>query len=118
MCVEIFKSEEQHSYKPELPLQEQICGCDEVIIDCTNPKCIKVNKFLDEVEKICKNGQSLPIQLKLADNSNLKLYSKTKKLNKELLLNDIVRQAVLIHKNTDDKLKELFDMCSKGNCGG
>jgi len=117
MCIEIVKSEAQESYKPNLPFEEQICGCQEVLIDCTNPKCSKVAKFLDEVEKICKNGQSLPIQIKLADNSNFSLFKKTKQLNRELLLNDIIGQVVLIHKNADTKLRELSELCAKGQCG-
>jgi hypothetical protein len=116
MCVEIIKSEVQQSYKPELPFEEQICGCQEVLIDC-EPNCPKVVKFLDEVEKVCKNGQTLPIEIKLANNSNLKLFKKTKELNKDLLLNDIMGQIVLVHKNTDDKLKELSEMCLKDKCG-
>lgn len=117
MCVEIFKSENKQSYKPELPFEDQIYGCQEVLIDC-EPNCPKVAKFLDEVEKICRNGQTLPINIKLADNTNFKLFSKTTQLNKELLLNDIITHAVLIHKNADAKLKELSEICTKGNCGG
>lgn len=115
MCVEIFKLDVKQSYKPELPFQEQFIGSDEVLIDC-DPDCPKVSKFLDEVEKICRNGQSLPIKIKLADNLSFKLFSKTKKLNRELLVNDIIGQAVLLHKNTDVKLKELSEMCLKGEC--
>ena len=117
MCVEIIKSECTCSYKPWLPFEEQIKDSKEVFIDC-EPTCPKVVKFLDEVEKICRNGQSLPLNIKLSDNLNLKLYSKTKKLNKELLLNDIIGQVALIHKNADDKLKELSELCTKGSCGG
>ena len=117
MCVEIIKYNEQQSYKPELPFEEQFCDCQEVLIDCT-PGCPKVVKFLNEVEKICKNGQSLPLNIKLADNTNLKLFSKTKELNKELILNDIIHHAVLFHQDTDNKLKELSEMCLKGNCSG
>lgn len=117
MCVEIYKPESKQSYKPELPFEEQVMGSQEILIDC-EPNCPKVAKFLDEVERICKNGQSLPIQIRLADNSNLKLFKKAKQLNQDLLVNDIIGQAVLIHKNADTKLKELSDMCSKGDCGG
>lgn len=116
MCVEIFKSDTKQSYKPELPFEEQFIGSKEVLIDCES-NCPKVARFLDEVEKICKNGQSLPITIRLADNSNLKLFKETKKLNKDLFLNDIIGHAVLLHKNTDDKLKELSEMCIKGQCG-
>jgi hypothetical protein len=115
MCVEIFKFDSKQSYKPELPFEEQVLDSQEILIDC-EPNCPKVVKFLNEVERVCKLGQSLPINIKLANNSNLNLFSKTKKLNEELLLNDIIGQAVLIHKNTDDKLKELSEMCLKGSC--
>lgn len=115
MCVEIIKADDQQSYKPELPFEEQIKGSVEVHIDC-EPNCPKVAAFFDEVEKVCKNGQSLPIQIKLIDNNSLKLYSKTKKLNKDLLINDIIKQAVLLNKTADDKLKELSEICLKGKC--
>jgi hypothetical protein len=117
MCVEIIKSEDQQSYKPELPFDAQISGSQEVLIDC-NPDCPKVAKFLDEVEKICKNGQTLPIHIKLANNSDLNLFKKTKQLNNDLLINDIIGQTVLIHKHADIKLKELSELCLKGKCGG
>jgi hypothetical protein len=113
MCVEILKSEEKQSYKPELPFEDQVRGSKEVLIDC-EPSCPKVAKFLDEIVKICKNGQSLPITIRLADNTNIKLFSKIKKLNKELLFNDIVGKLVLLHKNMDTKLQEISEMCLNG----
>lgn len=115
MCVEILKQENKQSYNPELPFDEQINGSKEVLIDC-NPECPKVTKFFKEIEKICKNGQSLPIKIKLADNTAFKLFNKTKKLNKELLINDIIGHAVLLHKDLDTKLKELSELCLKGKC--
>ena len=114
MCVEIFKLDNKQSYKPELPFEEQVVGSKEVLIDC-EPNCPKVTHFLDEVEKICKNGQYLPFNIKLADNSNFKLFKKVKKLNKEITTSDIISKMVLFHKNADDKLKELSDMCLKGD---
>jgi hypothetical protein len=116
MCVNIIKSDEILSYKPELSFEEQIRDSQEVVIDC-NIDCPKVAKFLDEVENICRNGKTLPITLYTTDITRLNLFSKTKRLNNELLLNDIVGQLALIHKNTDVKLKELSDICLKGSCG-
>ncbi len=116
MCVEIFKFDAKQSYNAELPFEDQIKDSKEVLIDCS-PDCPKVAKFLGEVEKVCKNGQSLPIKIKLADNTNFKLFNKTKKLNTDLLINDIISHAVLLHKDTDAKLKELSEICMKGSCG-
>lgn len=117
MCVEIFKPESKQSYKPELPFEEQFDGCQEVLIDC-EPNCPKVAKFLDEIDKICKRGRSLPLNIKLANNTSFVLFKKTKQLSHDLLINDIIGQMALIHKNADTKLKELSEMCLKGSCGG
>jgi hypothetical protein len=114
MCVEIIKPEHNVSFKPELPLEEQISGSKEVIIDC-EPDCPKVIKFLDEVEKACKYGKTLGIKLKMVGN-NLNLFSKTAKLNKELATNDIISKMALIYDRADKGLAEISNMCKKGNC--
>ena len=114
MCVEIIGPESKISFKPELPLEEQIVGSKEVLIDCT-PDCPKVVKFLSEVEKACKCGKTLNIKLKMLGN-NLNLFNKTRKLNKEIMNNDIVSKIALLYDRTDRGLEELSNMCRKGKC--
>lgn len=108
MCVEIVKPEETISYKLELPLEEQICNCSEVLIDCDS-NCDKVHKFLDEVEKACQCGKNLAFTIKLENSSDLQLFRKTKRLNKEIAINDIISKVSLLYKKADDKLKEISD---------
>ena len=115
MCVEIIGPETKFSFKPELPFEEQICGCSEAIIDCAEPNCPKVAKFLDEVEKACKHGKTLNFKLKMFGN-NLNLFNKTRKLNKEIVNNDIVKQIALLYDKADRSLQELSSMCKKGKC--
>jgi len=114
MCVELVKSETQVSFKPELPLEEQICGCQEAIIDC-EPDCPKVLKFLAEVEKACQYGKSLGIKLSLVDTHNFGLFKKVKDLNQAIATSDIIHQIVLFHDKADRRLEEIANMCRKPN---
>jgi MoaA/NifB/PqqE/SkfB family radical SAM enzyme len=55
-----------------------------------------------------------PLKEKVVD---AKLYKKNKKLARDLVINDIVGRIVTLHKETDDKLKELEDLCEESDCG-
>jgi hypothetical protein len=46
-----------------------------------------------------------------------KLFKKNKELAKETLVDDIIKGLALFHKNTDDGLKELAELCKKDKCG-
>lgn len=41
------------------------------------------------------------------------LFKKNKKLKKDRNWNDIISKLVLMHKKTDDELKELVQLCAK-----
>jgi hypothetical protein len=108
MCVEIIKPEETVSYRLDLPFQEQVCDSKEVLIDC-DTNCEKVQGFLDEVQKACQCGQNIGFKIKLTNLNDLQLFKKTKKLNNDLLVNDIIRHIVDVYNKTDNKLRELSD---------
>jgi hypothetical protein len=55
-----------------------------------------------------------PLKEKVVDS---KLWKKNKKLAKDLVLDDIIGRIAVLHKETDDKLKELVEICEKGDCG-
>jgi hypothetical protein len=48
---------------------------------------------------------------------NAKLWKKNKKLARDLVVDDIIGRIAVLHKETDDKLKELVEICEKGDCG-
>ena len=48
--------------------------------------------------------------------NNLNLFNKTRKLNKEIMNNDIVSKIALLYDRTDRGLEELSNMCRKGKC--
>ena len=117
MCVKIVKSKQKVPYNVDLPLDEQLKGSEEILIDC-EPDCPKMIKLMDEIENHCKFGQMLPIKLKMVNNNNLQLFKKTRQLNKEIQLNDIIKNMVQLHKAADDGLQELVEICNKGKCSG
>jgi hypothetical protein len=45
------------------------------------------------------------------------LFKKNKKLQKDTITDDIIKAFVLLHKKTDDGLKELSEMCLKNKDG-
>lgn len=44
-------------------------------------------------------------------------FKKNKKIKIDNLTDDIIKSLVLLHKKTDDGLKELAEMCLQGNDG-
>lgn len=116
MCVEIIQPQGSVAYNTEQPFKEQVMGSKEVLIDCEST-CPRVVKFLDEIEKICKDGTPFPINLKIKHNGNLHLFKKNKQINNDLGVNDIIKGLVQFHKKADDGLREIAEMCSRGKCG-
>jgi hypothetical protein len=58
-------------------------------------------------------------QTKSEDNViDSKTFKNNKKLKNDRLLNDIIKEAVLFHKKTDEALQELAEMCTKEINGG
>jgi hypothetical protein len=55
-----------------------------------------------------------PLKEKVVDS---KLWKKNKKLAKDLVLDDIIGRIAVLHKETDDKLKELVEICEESDCG-
>lgn len=113
MCVDIIKENEILAYDINSSFEEQIKNSKEAVIDCNKENCPKVFSFLNKMEKFCKDGFSLPIELKVVDNTNIKLFKKIKGLRKSLLLNDIIGQLALTHKKADNELEDILKMCNK-----
>jgi phosphatidylinositol kinase/protein kinase (PI-3 family) len=91
--------------------EDQIKDCKEVVIDCD---CEKVHKFLDEVENCCSKGKILNFNIKMVNTTNLGVYRKTKQVNKELKINDIINGLVQFHQKADKELEEISNICKKG----
>lgn len=61
-------------------------------------------------------SESTEVLENMNDNLNDKIvevssFKRRKKQKKQILVNDIIKEMVLLHKNTDESLKELTRIC-------
>lgn len=118
MCIKIVRSKGEVSYNTERPLEEQLRGSKQIVINY-EPCDPTIDKFLDEVERLCKNGITAKLNIKFNHNNNLAGARTSKKmamLSKELDFNEIIKLMVTAQAEADKKLKELSGICSGSNC--
>lgn len=118
MCVKIIRSKEEVSYNSELPLEDQIKGCKQVVVNY-EPCDPSIDKFLDEVERLCKNGIAANLNIKFNHNNNLtgaKIGKEMYRLAKDLDINEIIKLMVTAQAEADRKLEELSGLCLGKNC--
>lgn len=118
MCVKIVRSKAEVSYDMNTPLEEQLKGCKQIVVNY-EPKDPAIDKFLGEVERLCKNGISTKLNIEFNHN-NFLLGAKTSKqlakLAKQLDFNEIIKFMVNSHAESDKKLEEIANYCMDGNC--
>lgn len=109
MCVKIIKNECEIEYNPSRPLEEQIKGSTEVIVNY-QPSDKSINDFLAEVQRYSKVGISAELNIKVIHNNDIsgfKLRKQLKKALNDIKLNEIIKIMVISHTEMDDKLGEL-----------
>lgn len=118
MCIKILRSKEEFSYDSEKPLEEQIKGSRQIIVNY-EPFDPSIDKFLDEVERLCKNGITANLNIKFNHNNNLKgikIRKEMLKLSRDLDINEIIKIMVIAQAEADKKLEELSGICLGKNC--
>ena len=113
MCIRIINNQGEISYNMTRPLDEQIRGSKQVIIDY-KPEDPSVDKFLDEVERLCKHGVSASLNIRFNHNDNLagaRIKKKMGGLEVDLDINELIKLMATAHKETDKKLEELVNYC-------
>jgi len=117
MCIKIFKSDQPISYDMSRPLEEQIQGSKKIVVDY-DPKDESVDKFLDEVERLCKHGISASLNIKFNHNNNLsgaRIRKQLDQLSEDLDVNELIKMLSLTYADVDKKLEELHKYCKIGN---
>lgn len=113
MCIKIIKSKQEYSYNMEIPLEEQLKGSKQIVVNY-DPQDPSVEKFLNEVERLCKHGITANLNIKFNHNNHI-LGARTRKeitkLVKELDLNEVIKLMVTMQSETDKKLEELSIYC-------
>ena len=113
MCIKIVNAQQEISYDADRPLEEQIAGCEQIIVNY-EPFDTKIDKFLQEVDRFSRTGVNAKLSIKVIHNNNIfgfKIKQKLKQATDDMVLNDIIKLMVLSQIETDSKLKELSETC-------
>lgn len=112
MCIKIINENSEIPYNIEKPLEEQIVGCKQIVVDY-EPFNQEVDKFLQEIQRFANTGIHTDISIKVVHNNYLAGFTAKKNLNRALNdidLNEIIKLMVLAQLETDKKLKELANI--------
>jgi len=115
MCVKIVRSHEEREFNPSEPLEQQVRGAKQVVINY-KPNDAQLEAFMDQIDRIIKNGISCQMNIKVNSNNTLKGYQVERKIEKalqELDVNEAIRLLVTSHSETDKKLEVMEELCSK-----
>jgi len=115
MCVKIIKCSHEIPYDAERPLEEQIHGSEQIIVNF-QPEDPEIKKFLDEVERICQTGVSCNLNILVRTNNMLngaRVKRRAKELESQIMLNDAIKLMALAQAEVDKKLEELSEMMKK-----
>ena len=115
MCIKIIKSDSEARYDSSIPLEDQLCGSQHIVINY-EPKNTDIDRFSDELERLCKTGTSIEVSVDVIHGNNLrgaKAKKRIGRLMKDLDLNEAVKLLVNLQSKTDKKLEELANHCYK-----
>lgn len=115
MCIKILNFGLERAYDINKPLEDQICDSSEVRIKY-EPKDPTLDKFLNEIERLCKNGISTKMNINVSHNNysnGLKVKKQVKRLTKDLDINEAIKLLTKLHATTDKALIEMSDFCKR-----
>lgn len=115
MCVKIIREEGELIYNPARPLEEQIKGSQEVVVNYV-PFDKSIDRFLEEMQKFAKYGVQSSLSIRVMHNNHLAGFRMKKSIEKalnDITLNEIIKVMVISHVEVDQKLQELAS-CFEG----
>lgn len=114
MSILIVKDEEVIPYDQSIPLDNQIIGYDEIVVNY-EPSDTSIPLFLSEVERISKIGIETKLSIKVNHNDHMfgfKVKQRIRKATNDITLNEIIKLMVLSHIETDRKLQDIVSCLS------
>ena len=117
MCIKIVKAANEYEYEYDIntPLEDQVGGSNKIVIDY-HPEDPSIEKFVGEVERICRNGVSCNLNIEVLTNNILKgakIKRQAKALEFDLKLNDLIKLMTMAQSCADKKLEEMSELCLK-----
>lgn len=113
MCVKIIGLNSENKYNSKIPLEEQLYNYSKVVIKYES-KDPDIDKFLNEMERCCKTGISLNINVDVIHENNIKgakAKRQVKRLLKDLNVNEAIKLLVDIQYKTNKTLEEMSNFC-------
>jgi len=113
MCVKFKKESAVITYDVDQPLEMQMDGAHEVIVDY-KPRDASVIKFVKEIERMTKEGLEEYPSITVRHNNHItgaKLKKKVQKISQDITLNKLMKLMALSHYEADRKLEEMVTMC-------
>lgn len=115
MCIKIVTTQEEVEYDTQRPLEDQLEQSNKIVIDY-HPEDTSIDKFMDEVERLCKTGVSCNLNIEVATNDSIggaRLKRKATKAELNLKLNDLIKLMATSQIHADNKLVEMLQVCLK-----
>lgn len=115
MCIRIKGYDSEIKYNSKTPLEDQLIGRQEVIIKY-DPKDPDMDRFLVEMERLCRQGISTNVKIDVVHNNffkGIKAKKQISRLNKDLSLNEAIKILTNLQSTTDRVLEELSVICRK-----
>jgi hypothetical protein len=116
MCIKIIRSDDWLEFNPKEPLEKQIVGAKEIVVnyDPKDPLLVNTDYLYTQMVKMYKNGISCNVDFRVNANNNLngiKFERKIEKLKQALDTNEVLKKLTTFHANADKKLAELSEIC-------
>jgi len=115
MCIKIVRSHDQFEFDPSEPLEYQIKGAKQVVIDYS-PDDSRIQSFMDQMDRIVKSGIGCQMNIEVNSNNSLQCYRFERQIeeaSKDLNLNEAIKVLTLCHQEADRKLSEMKQICFK-----
>ena len=118
MCIKIIGSEQSLEFNPSEPLEQQVTNAKEVVVnyDPEDPMIDNIKLFVNQMERLCKNGISCTVDIKVNSNNHLngiRLERQIEKLKNKLDVNELVKKVSSFHYDAEHGLCELSEMCKE-----
>lgn len=117
MCITIVRTHEEVEFAPNEPLEYQIKGAKQVVINY-DPTDSSIEQFMEQMDRIVKNGVSCQMNIKVNNNNFLNGYKferKVEEANRNIEVNEVIKTLISNHYETDKKLCEISQMCTEKN---
>lgn len=113
MCIKFLNANSSVKYDSSKSLEEQLKNSQKVVISY-EPQDPDMDVFLQEMEKLAKNGVTCNVSFNLSHNNNIagaKAKKQISRIKKDLNLNEAIKALVNIHSELDKRLESISVFC-------